>query len=174
MLKLIARNELFLNQYKEYCQEFHDHKIDTFIPMRPEKVTKKWFRDTLDYYLRREQGLIEGQPKSICLWAVDDSKFIGEFQLRPDLNERIESTIGSVGYSVRITEQGKGYGKLILGEGIEYARKLGLDKLILLIDESNKPSRSLCESFDGVYYDTILVEQNDGSSTKTCRYWIHL
>jgi predicted acetyltransferase len=174
MLKLVARDEIFIDGYKQYCQEFYDHKIDTFIPMKPEKVTKNWFRNTLDFYLRREQGLIEEQPKSICLWAVDHTKFIGEFQLRPELNERIKNTIGSIGYSVRITEQGKGYGKLILGEGLKYARKIGMKKLILLIDESNKPSRKLCESFGGVYYDTILVELDNGSLGKVCRYWIYL
>ncbi len=174
MIKLIARSERYLSGYQEYCKEFHDHNIKTFVPMKPEKVTKKWFRDSLEFYLRREQGLIEDQPKSICLWAVDGSKFIGEFQLRPELNEEIEKSIGSIGYSVRITEQGKGYGKLILSEGLKYARGLGLKKLILLIDESNIKSRNLCESFGGIYYDTIQVTQDNGLIDKVSRYWINL
>lgn len=174
MIKLVSRNETYLSGYKDYCQEFFDNKIETFKPMNPEKVSIKWFRETLDWYKKRELGLIDGQPRSINLWAIDDTKFIGEFQLRPELTEEIMTTIGSIGYSVRVTEQGKGYGKLILEKGLDYARRLKLEKVILLIEESNTTSRNLCESFNGKYFDTIIIKSNNNCVSKMCRYWINL
>lgn len=118
--------------------------------------------------------MIDGQPRSINLWAIDDTKFIGEFQLRPELTEEIMTTIGSIGYSVRVTEQGKGYGKLILEKGLDYARHLKLEKVILLIEESNTTSRSLCESFNGKYFDTIMIKSNNNCVSKMYRYCIIL
>lgn len=174
MLKLISRNEQYLNGYREYCQEFYENNIYTFRPMNPESVSLKWFRDSFDWYRRREQGLVKGQPKSIHFWAVDDTKFIGEFQLRTELTDDLMNTIGSVGYSVRITEQGKGYGKCILSEGLQIARKLGLDKVILLINETNTVSRHICEELGGDYFDTVLLSSDVEGEREVCRYWIYL
>jgi|LGVF01.2.fsa_nt_gb predicted acetyltransferase len=174
MFKLVSRSETYLRGYKDYCQEFFDKKIETFIPMNPEKVSVKWFRETLDWYKKRELGLIDGQSQSIKLWAIDDNKFIGEFQLRTELTEKIMTTIGSIGYSVRVTEQGKGYGKHILEKGLDYARSLKLKRVILLIDESNATSIHLCESFNGEYFDTIMIKSENNSVSKMCRYWINL
>ena len=174
MIKLVSRSEAYLSGYKDYCQEFFEYKIKTFKPMNPEKVSIKWFRETLDWYKKRELGSIDGQPQSIKLWAIDDTKFIGEFQLRTELTEEIMTTIGSIGYSVRVTEQGKGYGKLILEQGLDYARSLKLERVILLIDESNATSRHLCESFNGKYFDTIMIKSENDSVSNMCRYWINL
>lgn len=169
MLKLIRRNETYLEGYKAYCQEFKDHKIETFKPMDPDKVTLNWFINSMDWYQKRELGQIEGQHRSICLWAVDGQDFIGEFQLRLDLNESIKTTIGSIGYSVKVSAQGLGYGKDILKQGLAFAKKQGLDKVILLIAEENYKSQGLCEMYGGIYLDTIMVD-----SKAHRRYWIDL
>ncbi len=174
MLKLVSRNEQLLNGYKEYCQEFHDKKVSTFIPMKPENVSLEWFRNSLPWYQKRSQGLIEGHARSIHLWAVDENRFIGEFQLRTDLTDEIMTTIGSVGYSVRVTEQGKGYGKEILKEGLKFARDLGLKKLILLINKTNTVSRHIIEEFSGEFFDEIIMKTEKEGQHLVCRYWIHL
>lgn len=51
-----------------------------------------------------EQGKLPGFAKCLHYWAVEDDKFIGEFQLRPKLNDDLMYGIGSIGYSVRVTE----------------------------------------------------------------------
>lgn len=174
MLKLIPRSEEFLSGYKAYCQEFFDHNITTFKPMNPDHVSVKWFRDSFSWYQKKEHGLIKGHSASIHLWAVHDSKFIGEFQLRTELTDEVMNSIGSIGYSVRCSEQGKGYGKQILGKGLEFARSQNLEKVILLIEASNIVSRNLCESFGGEYFDTILLDSDIEGENRVVRYWIHL
>jgi len=94
--------------YKEYCREFYDNNILWFRPTNPERIDDDWFEKTADWYAKKEQGLVPGYPKSFHYWAVDDDKFIGEFQLRPDLTDEIMTGMGSIGYSVRVSEQGKG------------------------------------------------------------------
>jgi predicted acetyltransferase len=42
--------------------------------------------------------------------------------------------IGSIGYSVRVSKQGKGYGTEILKQGLDIARKHDLKKVLLTIN----------------------------------------
>lgn len=41
---------------------------------------------------------------------MDDGKFVGEFQLRTEFPEKVMLDIGSIGYAVKVSEWGKGYG----------------------------------------------------------------
>lgn len=43
MLKLIRRDKAYMSGYKEYCQEFYDNKIITFIPTNPARIDDTWF-----------------------------------------------------------------------------------------------------------------------------------
>ena len=88
---------------------------------------------TKDWYDRKEKGLVEGQPVSFHYWAVDDGRFIGEFQLRTEFPQKVILDIGSVGYAVRVSEWNKGYGTQILHRGLEIAREHGMEKVLLNI-----------------------------------------
>lgn len=131
MLALIRRTPAFLSGYKEYCQEFYDHTIIYFCPTNPERIDETWFERTAGWYANQELGLIPDQPVSFHYWAVDGDRFIGEFQLRTELTEKIMTGIGSIGYSVRVTEQGKGLGTEILRQGLGIAREHSLEKSIV-------------------------------------------
>lgn len=137
MIKLIKRNSSFMNGYKEYCQESWDNNIFWFRPTNPQKIDVNWFERTADWYAKKEKGLVPGYAKSFHYWAVDNDKFIGEFQLRPDLDDELMTSIGSIGYSVRVSEWGKGYGKEIMKQGLDIARDFGIDKVLLTINDNN-------------------------------------
>lgn len=96
-------------------------------------------------------------PKCFHYWAVDGNKFIGEFQIRPELDDDLMLEIGSVGYSVRVSEWGKGYGKRILELGLEKARQLNLEKVLLTINEDNPASCHICEVCGGQLMDRELI-----------------
>ena len=163
-----------MNGYKEYCQEFYDHNILWFRPTNPEKIDEDWFERTFDWYAQKEQGLVPGYPQSIHYWAVDGDKFIGEFQLRTELTDEIMTGMGSIGYSVRVSEQGKGYGKEILRQGLDMARNHGLKQVLLTIADENFISIKLCESFGGVLTDKIMGKTEDENEFLMRRYWIYL
>ena len=42
--------------------------------------------------------------------------------------------IGSIGYAVRVSEQGKGYGTEILKQGFRIAKEHGMDKVLMRRD----------------------------------------
>ena len=174
MLCLIKRSPFFVGGYKEYCQEFYDNNILTFIPTKPERIDDTWFERTFDWYSQKEQGLVPGYPKGFHYWAVDGDRFIGEFQLRTELTDDVMKGMGSIGYSVRIIEQGKGYGKEILRQGLDIARTYALDKVLLNINDTNLISIHICEALGGALMDKIMVNNEDEGEHLIRRYWIYL
>lgn len=173
-MKLVARNPVFINGYKEYCQEFYDNNIIYFRPTNPKVIDENWFERTKDWYDKRELGKIPNQPISFHYWAIDGDRFIGEFQLRTELTEEVMKGIGSIGYSVRVTEQGKGYGAEILKQGLDIARKHKLEKVLLTINDQNIISCHLCEKFGGVLMDKIDSYNEVEGQHIMRRYWIYL
>lgn len=174
MLKLIKRDKSYIKGYKEYCQEYYDQNIVSFKPTNPKNIDDDWFENSIEWYSKKEQGLILGQPKSIHYWAVDEEKFIGEFQLRPELDDNLMKSIGSIGYSVRTTEWGKGYGKEILKLGLEISKDLGIDKVLLIINSDNIKSCHICEICGGILHDEIELESHVEGRRMVRRYWIYL
>ena len=155
MLELIRRCPEHVSGYKTYCQEFYDNHVTYFRPTNPTTIDEDWFSRTKSWYDKKEKGLVEGQPTSFHYWAIDDGKFIGEFQLRTDFLEKVMTEIGSIGYAVSISEQGKGYGTAILRLGLELARQHGMDRVLLTINDESKASIHVCEALGGIWKDTI-------------------
>ena len=174
MVKLIKRCPEYVQGYKEYCQELYDHQVVYFRPTDPRNIDEDWFFRTKPWYDRKEQGLVEGQSISFHYWAVDDGKFIGEFQLRTEFTEKVMRDIGSIGYSVRVSEQGKGYGQAILGQGLALARQHGMDRVLLTIHDENKVSIHVCEKLGGIWEDSIEAYNDAEGRHVLRRYWISL
>ena len=98
----------------------------------------------------------------------------GEFQLRTEFPEKVMLDIGSIGYAVRVSEQGKGYGKAILRLGLELAKQHGMEKVLLTINEENKASIHVCEKLGGIWKDTIDAYNDAEGQHLLRRYWITL
>ncbi|MBQ8163427.1 MAG: GNAT family N-acetyltransferase [Clostridia bacterium] len=174
MLQLIERCQKYVSGYKDYCQELYDNHIIYFRPTNPNSIDDNWFFRTKPWYDKKEKGLIEGQTISFHYWAIDDGKFIGEFQLRPQLTEKVLTDIGSIGYAVRVSEWGKGYGTEILRQGLLIAKKHGMEKVLLTINEENAVSIRVCEKLGGELQDTIEVYNKEEGNHLLRRYWINL
>ena len=117
---------------------------------------------------------MEGQPVSFHYWAVDDGRFIGEFQLRTEFPPKVMQDIGSVGYAVRVSEWNKGYGTQILRRGLEIAKEHGMEKVLLTINEKNAASIHVCEKLGGKLWDTIERDNEAEGHHLVRRYWIML
>lgn len=84
------------------------------------------------------------------------------------LDEEFSRTVGHVGYVLRPSARGKGYGKAILRLGLEECRRLGLDRVLLTCDETNAASRGVILANGGTYESTVDVPDGPGKE----RYWI--
>lgn len=173
-MRLIKRCSEYASGYKEYCQELYDNKVTYFVPTNPDYIDADWFSRTKPLYDKKENGLIEGQSPSFHYWAIDDGKFVGEFQLRTQFTENVLTDIGSIGYAVRVSEWGKGYGTEILRQGLELAKKHGMEKVLLTINEKNTTSIHVCEKLGGILQDTIKAHNEAEGHHRLRRYWIYL
>ncbi|MBR6953871.1 MAG: GNAT family N-acetyltransferase [Clostridia bacterium] len=174
MLRLIRRCPEFVSGYRDYCRELYDHHVLWFRPTDPDRIDETWFARTKDWYDRKEQGLVEGQPVSFHWWAVEGERFIGEFQLRTEFPERVMRDIGSVGLAVRVSEWGKGYGTALLRLGLEKAREHGMERVLYTVSEGNAASIRLCEKAGGELMDVIDAHNGAEGDHRMRRYWIRL
>lgn len=174
MLELIARCPEYVGGYREYCREAYDSRVPYFIPSDPARIDGDWFRRTKPWYDRMEAGQAPGQPASLHLWAVDGGRFIGEFQLRTALTDEIMTGIGSIGYAVRVSAQGRGYGTQLLRQGLLAAKQRGMERVLLNISDSNAVSAHICEKLGGTLMDKLLVRSGAEGEHLMRRYWIAL
>ena len=174
MLMLIKRCARFVEGYKSYCQEAYDHHVIYFVPANPALIDDNWFNRTKDWYDKKETGQTPGQPISFHYWAVDGEEFIGEFQLRTQLTDEIMTGIGSIGYAVRVSRQGQGYGTEILRQGLSIAKAHGMQRVLLNINDANTVSAHVCEKLGGKLMDTIQAFNPAEGAHRMRRYWIEL
>ena len=174
MLQLIQRCPEYVSGYREYCQEMYANGVTYFRPTPPETIDEDWFARTKSWYDQKEQGLIGDHARSLHYWAVDGDRFIGEFQCRLDFTEKVLNDIGSVGYAVRPSQWGKGYGTAIMRQGLDIARSLGMEKVLLTVNEENQSSIHIIEKLGGVLADTINAYNEAEGHHRLRRYWINL
>lgn len=82
--------------------------------------------------------------------------------------------IGSIGYAVRVSEWGKGYGTEILRKGLQIAKKHEMKRVLLTINDNNTASIRACERLGGKLEDTIYAENEAEGHRLLRRYWIEL
>lgn len=108
-------------------------------------------------------NLIEGYVPQTIYWLYANDRPVAFGKLRHHLNEKLQEYGGHVGYIVRPSERGKGYGKLFLAEVVKAAKNNQIDELLITIDEDNQRSRRVIEGNNGQ-----MTEIKNG----VCKYWI--
>lgn len=98
-------------------------------------------------------------------------RVLGVAKLRHMLTPTLEDIGGHIGYSIRPSERGKGYGTLILALTLDCARELGLSRVLLTCDTENIRSARVIMRNGGVL-------TSEGYSplrgARVSRYWIAL
>ncbi len=162
--------ESFYKYYLEYTTETskHNHLYLELYEMgysNYEKYVKK--------LQNQQEGneLPEGWAPSHTLFLIDNDDIKGVIRIRMNLaSEYLKKFIGHIGYDIKPSERGKGYGLEILRQGLVKAKELGLLEVLILCSEENIASRKIIEENGGIYESTI--NDPDGESLK--RYWIRL
>jgi len=120
---------------------------------------------TRNYEISRSVNLPEGYVPQTLYWLYINGKPVGYGKLRHFLNDKLKEHGGHIGYVIRPTERGKGFGTIILRELLQEASKKGIDSVLLTCNEDNAASRRIIESNSGE-----LNEISQG----VCKYWINL
>ncbi len=107
---------------------------------------KKW--------LKKEYAVDNGELESWMVpqtsyWLYDDEKIVGYGRLRHYLNDNLEKTSGHIGYAIRKSERGKGYGNIILTLLLEECKKLNIEKVQIGANVENAASNKIIINHNG-------------------------
>ena len=88
-----------------------------------------------------QSGIVDGwKVPSTTFWLFEDGRPVGLGRVRHLLTDALLENGGNVGYSIRPDARGRGLGKKLLSFLISESREMGLDKLLLTIQNHNEPS----------------------------------
>lgn len=104
-------------------------------------------------------------------WLVVDNVFVGEMSFRHELNAYLKQSGGNIGYGIRPSFRGHGFGKRLLALGMDEARRIGLSRLLLTCHENNPHSARIIEANGGALENTVADIFGGGPLR---RYWIDL
>jgi predicted acetyltransferase len=122
-------------------------------------------------YVEKINSYINGAPlengfvPESTFWIVENEEYIGRVSIRHKLTKQLEASGGHIGIDIKPSKRGMGFGKKALSLGLQKARKIGLNQVLLTCRINNVPSRRMIEACGG----KLKEIEND-----VCRYWIFL
>ncbi len=87
-----------------------------------------------------------GYVPETTYWLYVDGRPVGIGKLRHYLNDNLRIDGGHVGYFIRPSERGKGYGNLSLRELLKEAKQKLIKDVLIIPDETNVVSRKVIEA----------------------------
>ena len=160
------------------CRQYRDSYIDAVYEYIEENLQPTWHPDILrarfDEYLevmrQTETEPLAGMVPATRYWMiVPGSGYVGELDLRHFLNDTLRRFGGHIGYTIRPSHRGRGYGKLLCKLGIQAARQRGIGDILITCDDDNRASWKIIEANGGRLLDKI----DNGRGELTRRYWIY-
>ncbi|HEY1180479.1 MAG TPA: GNAT family N-acetyltransferase, partial [Phytomonospora sp.] len=90
-----------------------------------------------------------GAPQRTFVLVEDGVEVLGEFRLRPVITEPYEEHNGHVGYNLRPSARGRGYGTRGLAMLLDEARRLGVPGVLVPVEGDNAASARVIEKNGG-------------------------
>ncbi len=126
-------------------------------------------------YLRRiaseehERGLAPGRVPASQFWLVSDGRMVGCSRLRHWLTEELEYEGGHIGYDIRPSDRGRGFGTSVLRLTMARAAALGIVRVRVTCDARNRASIRVIEKNGGRLEATVRSRTRE---EMICQYWI--
>src|SRR5688572_23688703 len=92
-----------------------------------------------------------GRVASSQFWLVQDNIILGSSRLRHELPPELEHEGGHVGYDIRPSARGQGFGTILLRLTLERAAARGFDRVRITCDADNVASLRVIEKNGGVF-----------------------
>ncbi len=115
----------------------------------------------------REGRVAPGKVGDTTLWLVDGDEYLGRISIRHELSASLRSLGGHIGYDVRPSRRGEGFGGRMLALALPRAAALGIDPAMLTCDAANLASWRMIERCGGTRETEYMHE-----GTLRYRYWL--
>lgn len=167
-LILVEPNETHRVACMEYRQEFIDFD-ETGINGSSVLIHYASYNE----WLKKVMSKINADVPATTYFLIrqSDNKIIGMIQLRQYLNEFFKKTGGHIGYEIRPSERGKGYGTHQLRLVLDVAKKLKLEKVMITCDKDNQASAKVAIKNGAVLTWEGYVEEKKSIIQ---HYWIEI
>jgi predicted acetyltransferase len=173
-MELIKPSKKYKESFKEALQEFKDDGVGGFWLVGGDPL-----ENMDDYFWRIEQYALGNElpttregwqwVPATTFWLIDENEFIGHINVRHKLVPELELKGGHIGYAIRPSKQGQGYGSKILELTLPETKKIRLKRALLTCDNDHIASKKIIEKNGG-----ILQDQIDVNGKPCLRYWIEL
>ena len=128
------------------------------------------YQEWLDKVTEARTVSQQGRVNSSTYFVFNGGTIVGTIQIRHDLNEKLKTEGGHIGYGVRPSCRRNGYGTKMLALALEKCREIGLEKVLLTCDSDNVGSAKVMVKNGGVFEREIIAENGDILH----HYWITL
>lgn len=159
-------------KYKEsYLKALEETKDEPGRSRFAEPATNQSFEEFVAHLIGQSEpaNAVEGKVPATTLWLVDNDEFIGRVQIRHELNDALRKDGGHIGYIVRPSKRRMGYGTKILKLGIQRAKEMGINTILVTCDVTNIASSKIIQANGGALHDQIADEETGKLKN---RYWI--
>lgn len=166
-MKLVFPTKQHEDQAKEFYAEFEAFSS----PTAGTGSLNHYLKDsTYDEWLKKVTADVDvanlpvGKVPGLTYFCVReaDDKIMGMINIRPTPNEFLRTEGGHIGYCVRPTERGKGYGTQMLRLGLEVCRRMDVHQVIVSCDKLNLASAGVIQNCGGVleaeFYSKVFDE----------------
>lgn len=170
-LKLIEPDIGYEDQLLDYVEEFRARGeiVHGGASIQHKDSIGHWIKSVENN--RREETVENKLMPASCfiLLREEDNRVLGLVDIRHRLNDFLLKRGGHIGYSIRVSERGRGYGSRILALALDECRKLRIDRVLVTCDRDNIGSAKIIQKNGG-----ILENEVDIQGILQQRYWIDL
>lgn len=108
--------------------------------------------------------------KHTTFWLINHcNKLVGITNIRHELNDHLKVAGGHIGFGIRPSYRGRGFGNIILKLALVEAKKLGITDVLVTCDQDNLGSIKVIENNRGKTKEEDIFE-----GTPIYRFWINL
>ena len=171
-LTLATPSRKYKTTYLEYIKEVfaEDEEVVPFVLNTPADNFDSLLSE-LDGYSRGE-NMKPGFVSHSTFWLIEEEeKVVGATNIRHDLTEKLRLEGGHIGYGIRPSSRGKGYGTEILKLALIEARKLGHKRVLVTCDKDNVKSAKVILRNGGELHSEVSIKEKQIISQ---RYWIDI
>lgn len=170
MYKLVKPQKKHKKAFLDYI---HEWKNESITP-----VTFDLKNETYETLLERfhqakhDIDLIEGYiPESNYFFVDDKEEIVGCVNIRHHLDEVLYRIRGHIAYGIRPSRRGEGLASIMLETALKKAKKLGIERVLMVTDKNNIASAKVILSKGGI----LSNETYDMTDHEVIqRYWIDL
>lgn len=154
----------FLDFVKDW--ENNNEKIVPYSARLLDMNYEEWL-DNTHKSENKETCLANFVPAHTYFLTSEDNRIVGAINIRHYLNDHLLKVGGNIGYGVRPSERKKGYASLMLNLGLDIAKELGINRVLVTCNKTNIASAKTIMKNGGVLENEVL---DDGELVQ--RYWI--